>query len=152
MSVNRKLWKPPFDRSPSWLCPTCQSGTIALNNDTLKCIETGPSREAHKLLAWEPDWITERFSGLLICQNASCGQLVAIGGDMQPDCYEEEDEQVLLPKYKPVFLHPAPPIFSIPEKCPKPVAVELRRAFALFWSDTGSCTNRLRYGRQPRRC
>jgi hypothetical protein len=132
MGVNRKHWKPPFDKLPSWLCPSCQSGTIVLDKDTLKCTETGISREAHGELAWEPDWIIERFLGLLVCQNASCGQLVAIGGDTEHTSNYGREEESWDRRYKPVFMHPAPPIFLIPEKCPEPVAEELRKAFALF--------------------
>jgi len=146
MGVNRKHWRPPFSKLPSWLCPECQSGTLALNGDSLKCEETGPSREAHDHEAWDPDWTVERFSGLLTCQNSSCGEIVAIGGKISyvEDHDWEQQQHHWAQVFHPTFISPAPPIFALPDKCPEAVVDELSRAFALFWFDTGSCANRMR--------
>ena len=54
MAVKRELWKPPFETFPSWPCPTCDIGTVALIEETLKFAETGPSKKAHDHDAWEP--------------------------------------------------------------------------------------------------
>lgn len=146
MTVNRNHWKPPFENFPSWLCPTCQSGSLSVYSDTLKITETGPSETAHGHAAWEPDWIEKRFSGLLVCGDAACGELVAIGGVTRFQEFFDLDsgQQYSLHAYEPTFIHPAPPVFPIPKECPEAVAAELRKAFALFWSDVGSGANRLR--------
>jgi|CXWL01.1.fsa_nt_gi hypothetical protein len=146
MTINRKYWKPPFSNFPSWVCPSCQSGTLVLDKDTLKSSETGPSKEAHGCQAWEPDWIEKRFSGQLVCQNAACGEIVAIGGrthhvenhdwEMQEKHWDEMCE--------PKFIFPAPPIFTLPENCPPATAEELKKAFSLYWSDLESSAGRLR--------
>lgn len=146
MPINRELWKPPFAKLPSWLCPTCQVGSLVVDNDSLKVVETGPSEEAKDHPAWEPEWIDERFSGLLVCQNAACGEAVAIGGRTHHT--EDHDwglqEQNWERAFEPVTMYPAAPIFPIPGECPRAVEEELRRAFTLYWSDKGSSANRLR--------
>jgi Domain of unknown function (DUF4145) len=146
MTINRNHWNPPFVDLPSWLCPTCQSGSLALNKETLKILESGPSEKCHDHEAWEPEWIDERFVGLLSCQDAGCGEIVAIGGRTNTfeDIDWERQEREWVRSFTPTSMYPAPPVFRIPEKCPKAVAAELRRAFSLFWTDTGSCANRLR--------
>jgi hypothetical protein len=144
--INRKLWQPRFTNLPSWPCPSCQSGTLRLKEDSFVNLETGPSEKSRDHEAWEPDWIEERFVGLLVCQDAACGQIVAIGGRSHIEDYidYEQQEQTWERTYEPRFVYPAPPIFPIPEKCPETVADELKKAFSLFWSDIGSCANRLR--------
>ena len=146
MAINRKLWSPPFASFPSWLCPSCQSGTLALNKETFNNLETGVSKKSHDHEAWEPEWIVERFVGLLVCQSEECGEMVAIGGHSHTSEFSdyEQRERFLEHTFEPIFMCPAPPIFPIPEKCPKAIRKELKRAFSLFWSDTGSCANRLR--------
>lgn len=146
MAVNRKQWGPLFAKFPSWLCPTCQSGSLAIDKASLKCIETGISTEGQSHDAWDPDWTDERFSGLLICQNSSCGEVVAIGGRTHhvENYISEHGELGYEREFEPLFMYPAPPVFPIPEQCPEHVAAELKKAFSLFWSDKGSCANRLR--------
>jgi Domain of unknown function (DUF4145) len=140
MAVNRNHWHPPFSKFPSWKCPTCQSGSLVVDQETLKVVETGPSRRCHTNDEWHPDWTEERFAGLLTCQNGECGEIVAIGG--RTDC--DWGPEGLYRSFNPNFMHPAPPIFPVPDKCPDAVATQLRKAFSLFWSDTGSSANRLR--------
>jgi hypothetical protein len=146
MMINRNHWIPPFTRFPSWLCPKCHRGILALNEETLKIIETGESKGCHSHEAWEPDWIDERFAALLVCQSQRCGEIVAIGGrtyhTYDPDW--ENQEQNWEREFEPTLIYPAPPVIPMPQKCPKSVKVELKRAFSLFWTDTGACANRLR--------
>ena len=128
--INRKLWKSPFTNLPSWPCPSCQSGTLKLKEETFVNLETGVSEKSHDHDAWEPDWIDERFVGLLVCQNAACGEIV-FGGRSYIDEYVdyEQEERHWDRAYGPSFMYPAPPVFPIPEKCPKAVADELKKSF-----------------------
>jgi len=156
MTISREHWKPPFatsplstsavPRFPPWLCPGCQSGTLALDKDTFKVVETGVSKGCRAHEAWDADWIDERFAGLLVCQNEACGEIVAIGGRTHhsEDLDWERQQQNWYREFEPVFMYPAPPVFPIPAKCPKAVSAQLKRAFLLFWCDLGSCANRLR--------
>jgi len=46
--------------------------------------------------------------------------------------------------FVPRYFEPPLPVFPIPTECPELVGDELRKSFALIWSDIGSCGNRLR--------
>lgn len=146
MSVNRTLWVSQFGTFPSWLCPTCQSGNLSLAKDGLKYSEPGYSKAARSEDPWEPDWIEERFSALLNCANTMCGEVVAVVGRTHhvEDHDWDKQEQHWAREFQPTFLTPPPPVFPIPTECPEAVSDELRKAFALLWSDAGSCANRLR--------
>jgi hypothetical protein len=132
--INRKLWQLRFMKFPSWPCPSCHSGTLTLKEETFVNLETGASEKSQDHEAWEPDWIDERFVGLLVCQDAACGEIVAIGGRTHIEDYIDYDqqEQSWERMYEPGFMCPAPPVFPIPGKCPGPVADELKKAFSLF--------------------
>jgi hypothetical protein len=95
---------------------------------------------------WEPEYLDERFSCLVVCQNRDCGQVVAIGGSTEHvEDHDWDLQQMNWSRvFKPEAVTPGPPIFLIPEQCPNAVIAELRKAFGLYWSDPGSCANRLR--------
>lgn len=115
-----------------------------MKEDGLQFGETGPSLEAHADVDWGPEWVIERFAGLLVCQNTSCGELAAIGGHTRYMPGRSWDEQNWVRELWPDFLTPGPPVFPIPAECPEAVADELRKAFDLYWSDRASSANRLR--------
>ena len=86
---------------------------------------------------------------ILTCANPSCKDDVCVCGKIISDWdiyidLEGIQEMELVDFYVPRFFEPALPIFPIPRECPKGVHDELMRAFALIWSDVGSCGNRLR--------
>jgi hypothetical protein len=62
------------------------------------------SRAAHGHNAWDPEWIEERFSVMLQCNLASCGEVVVMAGETQIDQVVNDDgdgwayEQMLEPK------------------------------------------------------
>ena len=146
MAMKRELWKPPFKTFPCWPCPTCDTGTVALIDETLKFAETGPSENAREHFAWEPEWLDERFVAMLVCNNANCKERVAVCGRTHHEeghDYESQ-EQNWVRLFKPTFFYKAPPVFPIPENCPREIGRELKRAFALVWLDIGSSANRLR--------
>lgn len=146
MPINKDHWRRTFWKIPSWLCPRCQAGSLNLDDDSLKISEPKWSSDAHSHEAWDPDWITERFTCLLTCSNRDCGEVVALSGRT----YHEEDhdwEQQTMHwsrTFGPRALTPAPPIFAIPQECPEAIGNELRTAFGLYWSDAPSSANRLR--------
>ena len=146
MALKRQLWKPPFVVFPSWPCPICEIGTVALLDDTLRIVETGLSKEAHDHEAWEPTWIEERFIAMFICNNVSCKESVAVSGrtcHVEDHDYERQEHHWTR-LYQPKSFSEAPPVFPIPKNCPAPIEHELKRAFSLIWSDIGSSANRLR--------
>ena len=146
MALKRQLWKPPFAVFPSWPCPACEIGTVALLDGSLTIVETGPSKEAHDHEAWEPTWIEERFIAMLTCNNVNCMESVAVSGRTRhvEDHDYERQEHNWTRLYKPESFSEALPVFSIPDTCPDSIEHELKRAFSLIWSDIGSSANRLR--------
>lgn len=145
MAVNRDHWKGPFIAFPPWICPSCKAGSLFLDKKTLHCESTHASRAAQGTDEWEPDWIEERFVGLLRCQNQGCRDIVAIGGRTRFEENHDYDEgPQFIQAFEPQFIYPPPHVFQISKKCPSSVADEIRSAFGLLWSDTKSCANRLR--------
>ncbi len=146
MAIKRQLWKPRFEVFPPWPCPACEIGTVVLVNDSLNIVETGLSKEAHDVDAWEPTWIDERFTAMLTRNNVKCGESVATCGRTRhvEDHNWERQKLNWTRLLEPKFFSEAPPVFPIPESCPDQIKQELKAAFSLMWSDVGSSANRLR--------
>ena len=146
MAIERRDWRATFSSFPSWLCPTCQRGNLAIRQDTEHHVETGPSSDNRQYGNWDVEDIVERFVALMVCSNASCRELVAISGDAgHHQVFDDHRMEMDYERFfRPKFINPALPLFPIPKRCPEAVAEELRKASALYWSDTGSCANRLR--------
>jgi hypothetical protein len=129
------------DREPLWLCPYCASGRLLLSKQTLHQVETAESAEIREGGDWEPDWLTERFVAIAICN--ACGDPVTIAGEeeIQPsNDFEEQYRVVLAPK----FVRPAPIIVPRPDSLPESVRNPLIAAEGLFWSDQAACANAIR--------
>lgn len=142
MAVDRSLWERDFAELPSWPCPTCQQATLRLLDGSLQQRESGRSARLHDHPDWNPEWDETRFVALMRCHVASCGEVVAVAGRMGWE-YDYTGNS-MHPFYRPLSLHPAPNVFRLPETCPEALSHELKRAFALLWSDPGSAANRLR--------
>lgn len=145
MAVNNALWKTTFKDFPSWPCPACQNSVVVLKSDSLRRFETKDSISAYANHS-NPTWVDERFSTLMQCQNESCGEVIAVGGNVicEEDQDDEEQQANFSVNFEPKFLHPAPKIFPVTVNCPYSVGKELDRAFALYWFDTGASANGLR--------
>lgn len=149
MADPRRIWKPAFVYWPTLPCPSCRTGTLRADGKTISKIEMKSSIRAKRHEDWSPDWIEKRFNAILVCTNPICEDSVFVCGQITTDeeyDYDAKGEAVseLIEYYVPKFFEPAPPLFAIPDQCPKKVTDELNKAFALIWSDVGSCANRLR--------
>lgn len=149
MAVQRSIWKPTFQYWPSLPCPSCKLGTLKIVKSTISKEETASSKVAHRHEEWDPDWIKQRFIAVLHCANPRCRDSVFVCGEitMELDQYYEPDRGLVQDWddcYVPRYFEPAPPVFPIPDECPEEVGGELKKAFALVWSDVGSAGNRLR--------
>ncbi len=126
----------------------CNDGTLTPVEKSFTEQETsGSINTRHQAEeAWEPDWYLGRFSGRLVCIRQECSEPVVVCGDsIVVHTYEDpEHGEAMVPQFRPVFFHPAPPIFRIPQTCIEPIKSELKRAWALHWSDSASCANRIR--------
>ncbi|MFK4537290.1 hypothetical protein ABIF96_003081 [Bradyrhizobium ottawaense] len=147
MTVNIAHWTETFSRDqvPPFRCPTCNQGTLVEVKDSRKLVQSQLSRRARSHEDWDPSWVEERFTLLLECSVAACGELVVVSGDTVVD--EEEDDErgrVWASQLRPRSMFPAPYIIELPKEIPDTVRSELEQAFALFWVDLNACANRLR--------
>lgn len=148
--MDRKLWTGSFDpkRPPKYPCPSCENGRLNPVEDSVKIVEPTFSKKEHDHDAWDPDWMTERFSLALVCGDNDCGEFVTVTGDTSILEFYEEGPDGYEPSYmtaaRPQAIHPAPPIISVPPNIPEPVLEPLRRSFALFWIDQGAAAARIR--------
>ena len=146
MPVDRAIWAEKFrTKLPNWPCPTCKKGHYSTRSEKLWTEETGPSLDAHSHEAWDPDWIEQRFVGLLQCGLPACREIASISGSSQIDHYqtdwdEFETEQI----YTVVYISPAPIPISIPDQTPDQIVEAVGRASALIWSSSDSAANQLR--------
>lgn len=111
--------------------------------------ETGPSRQAHAHDGWDPEWIEERFTKLLKCNFANCGEIVAASGNVsvQEDQFQDDEgdwHQDFVQHFEVLSLLPAPlPIRPI-DKTPDAVKGPLRMAAQLLWQSPESAANHIR--------
>ncbi len=149
MAVQRSIWKPIFRFWPSLSCPSCKVGKINIVKSTISKEETASSKVAHHHEEWQPDWFKQRFIAILHCANPRCRDSVFVCGEVTigVDFHYEAGGTIVedwIDLYVPRYFEPAPPVFPIPDECPEEVGDELKKAFALVWSDVGSAGNRLR--------
>lgn len=111
--------------------------------------ETGPSKRAHAHEEWDPEWIEERFTKLLKCNFANCGEVISVSGNagVQEDQFHDEEgnwQQDFVRHYEVQSLLPAPlPIRPI-AKTPGTVKEPLRMAGQLLWQSPEAAANHIR--------
>jgi hypothetical protein len=148
--MNRKFWVGSFDpkKPPKYPCPTCAAGKLAIMTDTTHTAETAYSQNEHGHDAWDPDWIVERFSMMLRCDEADCGEVVCVSGNTAVLEFYEETPDGYEPSYatafRPSAMYPAPAMITVPENAPEEVQDPLKQAFGLYWIDTGAAAARVR--------
>jgi hypothetical protein len=149
MTVNRNHYRPRFRHLPPWECPTCGKGHLVAMKDKDAVEETGPSRRAHAEDEWDPEWIQERFTKLLNCNFANCGEVVSVSGNtsIQEEHFQDEEgewQQEFVTHYEVLCLLPAPlPIRPI-AKTPDSVKEPLRMAAQLLWQSPEAAANHVR--------
>ncbi|MEO1169138.1 MAG: DUF4145 domain-containing protein [Pseudomonadota bacterium] len=145
MFEDERFWRRSFEVLPNWPCPRCQQGSLKRSKDSEHIVEPHWSAVHHSDDEWESEWLEERFSIQMICQNASCGEVVSVIGKTSHELFHEPDwGQSVRRQFEPKAIYPAPPVFKIIDECPQVIAAELLNAFELYWSDSRSSANRLR--------
>ena len=153
MPVQRDLWSKTFTEKdpPSWPCPTCGVGSLTAVAGTFQIEETSESKDAHSHEAWEPEWIVERFVGMLRCSRSQCADVIAVAGRTESEEYyrnsldpEEPYDHGVETRLRPRYLSPSPALFPMPASTPDSVRDEIVAGFGLFWIDYGACANKLR--------
>lgn len=146
MAVDRNLWADSFREAlPHWPCPTCNKGFLATAKDKLWIEERGPSKAAHIHDAWEPDWIENRFVGLLECSMPACKEIAAVIGSSGIDHWQTDwDEYETDNIFKVESISPAPMPIAYPEATPEPIVEAIQRAAMLIWPSAESAANQIR--------
>jgi len=144
--VLRESFKTSFEAGEPapWPCPHCGKQVLLAEKNNVTATETRDSRDARRHEDWEPEWIEERFTSTLTCQN--CGEIVVAAGktNWEPQWDYDEGHELWGQVLSPSFMEPAPPIFTLSNYIPQAIRNEIRLAFALFWVDSSACANRIR--------
>lgn len=150
MTVNRNHYKTRYRHLPPWECPTCGKGHLVAIEEKEAVEETGPSRRARATYEeWEPEWTEERFTKLLKCNFANCGEVVSVSGNagVEEDQYQDDEgewQRDFAQHYEVQSLLPAPlPIRPI-AKTPDKVKESLRMAGQLLWQSPEAAANLVR--------
>lgn len=148
--MNRKLWIGSFSpkKPPKYPCPSCDTGTLALVEGATHVDEPAYSKSEHSHDAWDPDWIVERFSMMMKCNDKDCGEVITVAGDTSVlELHEEGPEGYevsYVTAFRPKSIYPGPPLISTPDDAPEAVLEPLDVAFGLFWIDQGAAAARIR--------
>lgn len=147
--MDETLWRRSFENFPSYGCPRCKGGKLAILTDTLKRVEARYAEQEHNEKGYHPYNDVTRFVCLLQCSRFSCGEVVAVSGDIDADVEylfgaDGHEEEYTNNKYLPRSMFPAPPVVRLPKKLPQECSDHLNAAFGLMWADTGACANRIR--------
>ncbi|MBO9714257.1 MAG: DUF4145 domain-containing protein [Sphingomonas sp.] len=110
--------------------------------------ESGPSKDAHDHVNWEPDWVIQRFAGFLQCSNKDCRDVASISGNTPVNIYEYQDEyehhQTISDLYVVKSIFPAPIPIEVPEAVPQDIKEAVEGASALVWASNEAAGNQLR--------
>src|ERR1700733_4950682 len=147
--MDRALWQKTLTETscPDWPCPICGNGIFLLEKGSLRSEETTRSIRLRKGSdEFEPDWVEHTFTAWAVCTNLKCKQKFAIGGKgvVEPQYTGDDGEWDYVEYFLPLFCHPMPNIFEIPEKCSDDVIRQLRSAFNVFWANPGACASSVR--------
>ncbi|RED17877.1 DUF4145 domain-containing protein [Pontivivens insulae] len=152
MAINREIWQKYVqeDFPNSYPCPRCNKGQVRRGATPIALLEPHHSSREQGREEWDPEWICKRFTTMLVCDNATCGEVISVSGHVSVDYIEYFDDYGV-PEgggyhvwLEPVSMFPAPPIFPISRQLPAQVKKELKLAFQLFWTDLSASTSRLR--------
>ncbi|MEF9963318.1 MAG: DUF4145 domain-containing protein [Comamonas sp.] len=130
-------------QEPRWHCPSCDIGILKLVNKFLIHSDAATQKDSNE--EWfEPEYSRYVFTGILGCEN--CSEFVVVTGVGNIEEYYDEEgggyDTILTPK----FFQPPLKIINpnVSSEVPPDVMMHLEQAFQIFWSDSGSCVNRLR--------
>lgn len=147
--MNRELWtRKYFDHNnPSnYPCPICDVGILTLQNKIIHITPYGTDMEYYNYY----NGIDHVFSGILICKNAECKEVITISGSCLKDIAVGEElpdggyEERRISTYFPKFFYPNIKIFPIPKTIPDKVKEQINFAFSHYFNDLSSSANRIR--------
>lgn len=144
-------WEDTFtkNQTTSWKCPTCFQGYLESKEDLLTSFETSRSKFMQHEIGLPPEEMIIRVSGFLVCNNTKCKDKIAVIGKkrIEFETLVEKDGRPFQ-KYKdiyaPEYFLPEIMFFSIPEKCPNKISLQVKKAFSSYWNNIPSSANNIR--------
>jgi hypothetical protein len=127
-------------------CPKCYLGFLTRKNIVTEITPAGKDMEYFNYHGG----IEHVFSGILICNNTECNELVSISGKCLKDIVygrelpNGEMVEERFSTYYPKYFYPNLKLFSLGEEIPKLVSEQINLAFSHYFSDLSSCANRIR--------
>ncbi len=144
MTFERAQWLATFqadDVDTGWRCSTCSRGTLLPIPGSFHEEATRETAQAQATNCIPMSLYEGVFSGMLRC--SACATPVAASGSSLIKEHPSND-RALVTTFSPSHLEPAPAIIRVPTNCPRSLATELERAFALYWNDADASANRIR--------
>lgn len=147
--MNRSFWQNRSftnENPVNYQCPKCFVGFLELKNILLEITQNGINLEKHNY----PYGIEHIFSGILICKNNSCKELVSVNGECLKDIHSAEElySGELVEKYfsvyNPKYFYPNLKTFNIGSEVPVEISEQVNLSFSHFFNDLASCGNRIR--------
>lgn len=149
--MDRTIFKLPFtkDGTTRYQCPSCSNGYLNVVDDLFSEKETKRSRDMHGHPEWGPEYFETVYSGVLVCSNTSCKEVVSSSGhgwDEEEYFYDDEGfpDRDYVRYYKPKIFYPHLRPFPIPKDTPDNVVSEIEKSFSLVFSDPSSSANHIR--------
>lgn len=137
---------------PLWPCPVCAHGHLRCTENDIRHLSEEQVNWRIDVGAMEPYEDRGVFTAMMMCQNKSCEQGVAILGHYWKET--PDGVYITLPgkrlhmrtvtNYAVLAIHPPLRLIMIPEGVPATIVDTLRRSFALYWSDAQSCAAAIR--------
>ncbi|MBW3529034.1 DUF4145 domain-containing protein [Shewanella sp. NKUCC05_KAH] len=130
---------------PAYLCPTCVKGKMLPDIEGCLSRQTGESVLLSKLDYWEESFHKEMLRIDLSCTNGDCKEIgvLILEGELYSSDEHQPEVEVL---FTPIYINPAPQLFSLEAEYPDNIRKIAQEAFSLFWSDPASCGNKIRVG------
>jgi hypothetical protein len=129
----------------AYRCPTCNVGFLVPDRSTFVKVEPSYSNLAHGHDAWDPHWITLRFSVTCVCNKTDCGETAFVTGDGGVDeRYDYDGQAEYYESFRIKSFFPSPRLCYVPPETPTNVKDSLERSFTLYWADVSAAANSLR--------
>jgi hypothetical protein len=143
--MKKNLWRSYISPShiPKFPCPKCAVGQLRLTKNNLHKLR--PKYVTFEVYEEDPSNAPERFVMFLECADLSCGEVIAVAGEVSTVPAEDQLGNPEWQEYlEPVSMTPPPPIIEIPPTLPDAVFRELNQAFLMYWADYRICASKLR--------
>lgn len=139
----------PSNRCPAWLCPACESVSLAIDASTFR-YDMNRYTRLNKHHGWfDSHDYTYIFSCMVQCSRPECREVVAVSGiGFVDDIWELDAHGHPEPEYIELFqarhFYPPLPLFKTNENCPEKVKTRLTDISSLLTAHPSAAANAIR--------